>query len=25
MELADLNGLDRIWDAGKTLYRLFNY
>lgn len=21
-ELADLNGLDRIWDAGKTLYRL---
>jgi hypothetical protein len=22
MELADLNGLDRIWDAGKTCYRL---
>lgn len=22
MELADLNGLDRIWDAGKTRYRL---
>lgn len=22
MELADLNGLARIWDAGKTLYRL---
>jgi hypothetical protein len=21
MELADLNGLDRIWDAGKTRYR----
>jgi hypothetical protein len=22
MELADLNGLDRIWDAGKTSYKL---
>lgn len=22
MELADLNGLNRIWDAGKTIYRL---
>jgi hypothetical protein len=23
IELADLNGLDRIWDAGKTRYRLW--
>jgi hypothetical protein len=22
MELSDLNGLDRIWDAGRTVYRL---